>query len=222
MKKNTKVILLFFSTIFSLLIIFMTYYSLDRYAGLHLSKINKYIENYSKLDKIKGRTVISFYTTPDRIKKINPMIKSILDQTVKVDEIALNLPPSKEKYNIPPEYEQIINVYNVGKNYGTSTSIIPTLLREKEKGTKIIYLDDDKIYGKDFIQTMLEEGEKIPDRAVVCKKNEKICGVLVKPEFFKTDVVYNKMENFDNNWMMDHLTNKSREINYKENYKIIF
>ena len=36
--------------------------------------------------------------------------------------------------------------------------IIPTLLREGEKDTKIIIIDDDIIYGKDFIETIIEEG----------------------------------------------------------------
>ena len=201
--------------------IFITYFSLDRYTGLHFANMKKYVDNYAKLEKTNGRTVISFYTTPAKMKKSKPMVKSILDQTVKVDQIALNLPPSKEPYEIPYEYKDIINVYNVGKDYGPGTKIIPTLLREKDKGTKIIYLDDDKVYGKDFIEKMIEEGEKYPECAIINMKNNKICAVLVKPEFFTTDVIDNKVEYFDNNWFMKHLVGKNKQLKYFENYKVI-
>ena len=61
-----------------------------------------------------------------------------------------------EKYDIPKYIKDIANIFPAGKNYGKGTKIIPMLLREKECGTIIIALDENRVYGQDFIYSLIE------------------------------------------------------------------
>ena len=59
---------------------------------MHLHTSENYINNYKNLKKIKNNVILSFTTTPEKIEKIRPMLNSILDQTIRVDKIVLNIP----------------------------------------------------------------------------------------------------------------------------------
>lgn len=224
MKRKTKIIIFVVSTIISIIIILFSYFGVFRYIKLHLSSSEEYVKNYNKLERgDKGRVVISFTTLPNRINKIKPMLNSLLDQTVKVDQIALNVPYNHKgvKYNIPDEYKDIVNIFRVGKDYGPGTKIIPTLLREGECDTKIIYLDDNLVYGEDFIETLLNESKKYPNMAIYTRENMKSSGgVLIQPEFFNKDVINHEMNYFDDEWLRQNLKVEKQKIKYRGNYRV--
>jgi hypothetical protein len=223
MNKNSKIALLFLSTAISLIIIIITYYGFDRYVTMYLSSTDRYLKKYNNLSSLPKdkKVIISFSTTQDRLKKIKPMMNSILDQTVQVDNVNMNLPPKKENYIIPREYKDICNVHYLGKDYGKCNNLIPTLLTTKDKGTKIINLNDDVIYGKDFIEQMVAESNKYPSNAIISSKNNEVYAILVKPEFFSIDVIDNNQKYFDESWITSHLINAPKELKYTENYKKI-
>jgi hypothetical protein len=219
MEKRTLIILTIISTIVSLAIIFLTYFGISRYITLkYQTNSDKYIQNYSKLNnhKNKDKVIISTTTTPERISKIRPMINSILDQTVKVNEIALIIQEDK-KYDIPPYLKNIVKIYPSGKDYGKGTKIIPILFKEKECDTTIIALDDNVIYGKDFIQTLLEERDKNPDTVLI--DNKKI-SLLFKPENYGCELLKRDRDNYDEKWFLDN-TKNTKVITYNENYSFI-
>jgi hypothetical protein len=216
MKNQTKYIILL--SLVSLMLLY--YIGLVRYFIVHVDKFDDYVKNYNKLKKADEncKVIISFTTTPDRISQLQPMLISLLDQTVKVDQIALNLPYTHkgQKYTIPEDYKKLLNVFKVGKDYGPGTKLLPTLLREGEVGTKIIYIDDDYIYGKDFIETIVNESIKNPTTAIHTK-NRKFA--LVKPEFFNKDVINHEMDYFDDEWIINHITSQKQQFTYNQNYK---
>ena len=212
----------------SLLIIFVTIgvsslskKSPDRCDNLKTHDLNHYIKNYKNKRKITDdKVVVSFTTTPDRIEKIKPMLNSILDQSVKIDQISMNIPEESKnkKYNVPKEYKNVCNVYKAGKDYGPGTKYIPTLLRESECGTKIIIVDDDQLYGQDLIQKLLEESERNPDKCIYAgDKFSGAGGILIKPEFM-SDVNHDIC---DDKWLEDNLTVDKVNINYTKNKKYI-
>ena len=225
MERKAKIVLFIVSTILSLAMIFLSYFGFVRYTTLYIKSSDSYIENYTKLPHGgSGRVVISFTTVPERMDKLKPMLNSLLDQTVRVDQIALNLPYNHKgvKYDVPKEYTNMLNVFKVGKDYGPGCKIIPTLLREGEVGTKIIYLDDDQIYGKDFVETLIEESEKYPDSAIYTKEGMNASGgVLIKPEFFDSSVIDSEKTHFDDAWMKKHLKTQARKVDYSENYRMV-
>ena len=217
MNKKTVIIITILSTILSIIFILSSYYGIDRYLSLHMKSCENFINKYSYLPKAStNRVVISFSTTPEKINKIKPMINSILDQTVKVDAIYMVLLADKN-YNTPRYITNVATVVLAGKDYGGGTKIIPILLKEKECDTIIIALNDNVVYGQDFIFTMIEESNKNPGTVLLDKKGDVM---LVKPEYFGCDVINRDKESFDNDWFINQ-SKHNKVIDYNENYKII-
>ena len=203
-------------TIIPMIIVILYYFGIIRYFKLHIDSHKSYIEKYKNLNKASAnnRVILSFTSTPSKVNKIKPMIKSILDQTVKVDQIVLNLPKNNNNnYNIPNEYNDMLNIFYCN-DYGEATKIIPTLLREDNSDTIIILLNDDYIYGKDFIETMIEESNK-NDEAIIYDK-----GILIKTKFFDPDSILDRKEKYlKDDWILNNIKHKKKYIKYRENFK---
>jgi len=210
---NTTIFLIL--TIVPLIITILYYFGIFRYFQLHSKSSEKYIKNYKNLNKASdNKVIISFTTTPNRILKIRPMINSILDQTVKVDGIYLNIPEKNEKYKIPKDFNNILNIFVTKKDYGEKNNFIPTMLREDNSDTIIILLDDDYIYGKDFIQSIIEEN-KNNDNPIISKK-----AILLKPKFIDADKFFDRDKGIlKDKWIEEILTTDKKKLNYNENYK---
>ena len=210
--KNTIILLLFG------IIVFLTiYYNIYRYIKIHFDDESEYIKNYRKLKKCKDcRIVISLTTIPERINLIKPVIKSLLDQSVKVDQIVINLPKmcKDETYDVPDDLKNMCNIITCGRDYGPGTKFIPTILREQQSDTIIIMVDDDYIYGYDFIETILDEYEKNPECAIVMNE-----AILLKPEFLDTDVIYTNKKYIDNEWIKKYIKSEQKNINYNKNLR---
>ena len=183
MKKRELLILsIIISTIYLI-------YSIADYCGytrlfwLKRNSIDKYIPEYKNLGKHETRVVISFSTTAEKIKLISPMINSLLDQTRKVDQIFLNI-PSNYKDIVPEKYNKVLSIITTEKDYGEGEKYIPVLLRECDCKTKIIIVKDDIVYGKNLIETLLDESNKYPDKAIYTED-----AILVKPDFFDSKIL---------------------------------
>jgi len=184
---------------------------------MHFSNIDSNVKNYSKLDKCDDkRTVISLTTTPERLNKLKPTISSLLDQTTRVDEIAISIPYGNE-YKIPDYLKNIVQIYRYSVQYGKAGNLIPVLLRELEGDTKIILIKDDVIYGKDFVETIVDASNKSPDKAIAVNNDR---GVLIKPDFF--DISVSKYNGRDNctEWLNKKINVGIEKINYSENYTV--
>ena len=210
-----KIVLLL---IFILILYLFYIYDIIRYISLHFESDDmKYIKNYKKLKKyMECRVVVSLTTTPDRIKKIKPVLKSLLDQTIKVDRIILNIPNScnGSKYDVPEDYKDICNVYNCGRDYGPGTKFIPTILRETSANTIIIMLDDDYIYSKDFLETILNKYKKNPDCSICTKE-----AMLIKPEFLDVNVIYTNKKYIDDDWIKKYIKSNIINLDYNKNLR---
>ena len=184
-------------------------------------KPHSYIRNYSKLDKAdsKNRVVVSLMVFPDRLDKIKPIISSLLDQTVKIDEISINL-PYKDMKKVPAYLKDIVKIYGHSVDYKDVSALIPVLLRERDKNTKIIILKDDKIYGKDFIETLVEESNKNPFKPIVVNKNF-TNGILIKSNFFDTSVCNYDDKSDYSTWLNKKLLKNTKNLKYNENYSCL-
>lgn len=219
-KRNIIITLLVLSTILSLTATFFSYFGITRYFSCHINSCENYIQNYSKLPKAsEGRVVISFSADPTKLNKLKPFINSIIDQTVKVDLIAMIIPDDDRyvNYVIPDYIKNVAVVFHTGREYGKGTKIIPMLLREKEFDTTIITLNENIVYGQDFIYSLLEESKKYPDSVLTDKKGT---FMLFKPEHFGYDVINRENDNLDNDWFLEKAS-KSKIFKYRENYKIM-
>ena len=203
--------------LFVFIILLIYYYNLYRYTILHFNSDKHYIRNYKNLPKnIASRVVISLTTNSKKISNIEPIIKSLLDQTVRVDQIVLNIYENPEKpCKIPKKLNDMVNIFKTMKDYGQhGGKFIPTLLRESNSGTIIILLDDAYIYGHDFIEMMLEEHKFNPEQALYTKH-----AILLKTDFVDPSVLLSTKKNMDDNWIKNYLNCEKKEINYDENLR---
>jgi len=140
-----------------------------------MKSTEKYISNYSSLPSASSKkVVVSFTTTPDMLNKIEPMIKSLLDQTVKVDMISMYIPykyNGKSYGNIPEYLKKVVNVFRHSKDYGIECNLIPVLHREKDCDTIIIAVKDNYVYGHNFIKKMVSEVNNSKGKVVHDEKN---------------------------------------------------
>lgn len=133
--------------------------------------LRRYDRDYLKRPRlVTDRVVISLTTVPDRMNSLLYPLISLLDQSVRVDEIQLNIPSrmkrTGQEYSIPDYLTSLdnIKIYRT-PDYGPSTKLLPTLERESPE-TRIIYLDDDRIYGKYLIEKLLRESLRYPNNAI--------------------------------------------------------
>lgn len=225
MERKTIIIISIISAILSLFYILLNYFGLLRYMGLYIFPIEGYIKNYKNLDQIdKNRVVISLTASPNQLKKITPVIKSLLDQTVKIDLISIIVPYGNQ-YVLPVSVSNAVTVFRCGTNNGKLNCLLPAVLRENESTTKIITLGSNTIYGKDFIETLLEESKKYPDQIIYVNKKDYIDldkGVVFNTKFFNEDFLNVNRKIDANQWVNDYFKNKPKKrITYSENFKKI-
>jgi hypothetical protein len=215
--KRTIVIIAVTGTVISLIITFGQYYGIDRYFILQYKNPKGLIERYSGLPKAsEDRTIISLSFDKKQIKKLLPTINSILDQTVKVDQIIMVVPDGTDVDTLPGYVTDVANIQPAGKDYGKGNKLIPVLLREKEQKTVIIALDTGWIYGKDFVETMITNMQEHDGKVLMEKSGS---ALLVKPEYFDYDVIDRRENMFDNKWFLNK-AKESKIIKIGETYKL--
>lgn len=163
----------------------LSYYGLIRYGLMYWRSPEYYINRYTALPKAdKDRVVVAFTASPDEMAKMGPFVKSILDQTVRVDDIALTI-PYKNTGKVPAELKKVLSVYGYSKDYDDASNLICSILREPEANTKVILVEPNVIYGPDFVQTMVKKSNENKDKIVYGGKDrQRKYGLLIKPEFF--------------------------------------
>ena len=183
MVKKSLIIFSLIISILALMYMFLSYYGIIRYFNIHMNSTESYVSKYRNVPKSNTRVVISFTANKESLDKIKPFLNSILDQTIRVDDIALAIPYSEMK-SVPSSLKNIVTVYGYNKDYGNTGSLIPTILREPESNTKIILVDPTMVYGKEFVADMVDSSNESPDKIIYGKNNDIRYGILVKPKFF--------------------------------------
>ncbi|MFS8159472.1 MAG: hypothetical protein ACMG6E_04515 [Candidatus Roizmanbacteria bacterium] len=157
-----------------IVIIAMIILEVPRYCRLRKIDLVKFDDDYDQVHaknrfKTSHRTVVSLTTTPDRITLLGPTLASLLDQSIRVDEIAVNIPYKSRKgqeYVIPEWLSNLkhVKLYRVELDEGPATKLLPTLRREKED-TRIIVVDDDVILNSKCLQ-VLSDSYNVVDCAI--------------------------------------------------------
>jgi hypothetical protein len=185
-----------------------------------------YIESYKNIDKIDkiDRVIISFTTTHDKIKNIIPVINSLLDQTVKVDLISLVLLDGFD-YKIPKNLKNSVTIFKTEQNNGCLTPLLSSLVREGDSTTTIIILGDGIIYGKDFIEILLEESVQHPEKIIYVNNKDSIDpkkGVLFKTKFFDVNFLDITENDDPKKWLNKYFEqHQKKKIRYSENFRAL-
>lgn len=179
------------------------------------------------LDK-RPRLVVSLTTSPRRIKHIQPVIDSIMKQTIKPDRIYLNLPNVFKRDNSvfqKPLPEFITNnplVYvNWCEDMGPITKVLPTIELEKDPETLILSIDDDIYYSPDHIELFLAFSKAYPNTCItgtsymhydkednqdIQQNNYGLEGIAVELVEGFSGVLYRKefLENINTQWLKEN------------------
>jgi hypothetical protein len=199
-------------SVLGLIYLCLSYYGIIRYFKLRYTDTEYYISNYVKKPKIgKDRIVISFEGTE---KNMKPFINSVLDQTVRVDDIGIYL---NKDIPIPESLKKILSVYRCDKDYDNAGNLISSILREPETNTKIIILEPNKIYGEDFIQNIIEQSDKNPEKII--KVNKTDSEMLVKPKFFTEKITNYKKGKGKTQWVEECFKGEIMSIDYSPIFK---
>ena len=118
---------------------------------------------------MRGKTIVSVTSTAKRLPMLYFTLKSLERQSVKADEIRVNL--SREPYlqdeGISGDVywlEEMANVCFV-ENSGPYRKLLPTLA-EAATGDRIITIDDDVLYGANWLELLLKTSDEFPDSIV--------------------------------------------------------
>jgi hypothetical protein len=103
--------------------------------------------------------IASLTTIPSRIDLLKPILDSVLNQTIPIDHIEINIPytclRTEEEYTIP-EWMETMDKLLIFRttDYGAITKIAPTLLRHRGEPIGIWSIDDDIIYPPCLLQNL--------------------------------------------------------------------
>lgn len=113
-----------------------------------------------------NKIIVSFSTIPTRINDIEPVLKSLNNQTLKPDKIYLNIPKKYKRFSeqlIKPsfldkdEFENV-KIFYMDKDYGPASKFIGTLINPDVKSDDYVFITDDDVEKKDFwIKTLYDK-----------------------------------------------------------------
>ena len=202
-------------SIISILFSLFIFFEIFRYIQLHFSKSDKYIEQYKNLDPASKdkKVIISLGGNDKDIKNFQPVLNSLLDQTVRVNNIYINLYQENDDMNTD-DLSKVANIFKCGTDYKNSCKFIPTALREDKNDTIIILLDKDVIYGKTFIENLVDEYDK-NKKSIISNH-----GMLITADM----IDYNKMNNrnkkdLDDEWIKECIKDDKKYMSFFKNYK---
>jgi len=139
------------------------------------------------------RIVVSLTTTPLRLGRLSETITSLLEQSLQLDLIYVNIPTGPMKRHPERNYDavEIPEFLHNSKSirvlrtidYGPATKLIPALLHEHDPTTLVITVDDDFRYPKRLIEALVWEANSRPDEALG------VCGWSMMPMYGKIGIV---------------------------------
>ena len=136
-------------------------------------KFTEVTEKGITTDKRNPKIIVSLTTFPPRINSVYKTISTLLEQTVKPDEVVLWLATEEKKKKKLPE--NLTNLQTFGltikwcDNIKSYKKLIPALAEYPDD--IIITVDDDYYYDKDLVKNLLEEHKKYPDCIIGARAN---------------------------------------------------
>ena len=165
----------------------------------HCNNKKIFIYNEICLNDEKRKIIVSLTSWTKRIYNVATVINSLLNQEIKPDLIELNLSilefPNKE-INLPNDLNLLIKknknveINWIQKNTGVFKKIIPTIQKFYGMNYYLLSVDDDWIYNKGYIKTMIYNIEKYNSDSF-CLGRSKIIGnrIIYKSTAFGYDFI---------------------------------
>jgi len=111
--------------------------------------------------------VVTLTTVPQRLPYLRPTLRSLLDQSTPPDRILLAWPRHSLRMGVPyPQPGALPAGVEVLRcdDEGPATKLLPALLEEPD--AVLVVVDDDAIYPRDFVESLLERHRSLPGAAL--------------------------------------------------------
>ncbi|MEI6572522.1 MAG: glycosyltransferase [Alphaproteobacteria bacterium] len=110
--------------------------------------------------------IISLTTIPPRMDRIGDTLASLLAQSLKPDRVILNIPKTYRReayrYDALPVVPAGVEVLVSDVDYGPATKLLPTLRAFAGQEVNIVFCDDDRLYPRDWLSTLVENAKRHP------------------------------------------------------------
>jgi len=120
--------------------------------------------------------IISLTTIPSRFHLLQPTLKSIVNQTAKIDRIILYIPKSYRRF---PDYDGAlpdvidgVEIRHVDDDFGPATKVLCAAKEFADQDCDILFCDDDRIYPKNWAQAFVAERVKQPNACIAALGRE--------------------------------------------------
>ncbi|KNC81978.1 hypothetical protein SARC_05727 [Sphaeroforma arctica JP610] len=129
-------------------------------------------EDWTSLRSSLPRIVVSFTTTPNRIKFLYRVLHAIKAQDLQPDAIYINVPKvsrrTGQEYVVPDWIVKHPNItVNIARiDYGPATKLLPTLEIETDPETIIIVIDDDVSFATTLFSRLAEWSIRLPSAVI--------------------------------------------------------
>ncbi len=144
------------------------------------------------------RYAVSLTTIPPRFDRLGPVLNSLLAQSPAPEFILLALPRRYARFPgavLPPDLPSGVNILWAEKDYGPATKVLPAAEALVGKGLRLLYCDDDWIYGPGWAAALLDEDRQVATTGSAwgverlgrigtgCDIAQGFSGVSVRPEW---------------------------------------
>lgn len=118
----------------------------------------------------KRKLILSLSTIPPRFQFIQRTLRTLLEQTLRPDEIRLNLCRSYRRFpgEVPglPPLPEGVSVRWGEIDYGPATKVLPTIADHRGQDVEILFCDDDQAYRPELVETLVSRRALHPDSCI--------------------------------------------------------
>jgi len=123
------------------------------------------------------RHVITLSSIPPRFDRIGPALRSLLRQSSRPEAIELYIPRTYRRFpqwsGTLPQVPEGVRILRVDEDLGPATKILPAARAYRGQAIELIYVDDDHVYDRNWVQTCLDRRRSRP-AAAICGSGREI------------------------------------------------
>lgn len=134
---------------------------------------------------MKNKIIISLSTIPSRVDSIEPVLISLVEQTLEPDLIYINYPKTYVRFddtlkipdfiNTNPKLKNKVKFYQIENDYGPATKFIGNLINDEiDDNDFLLITDDDIIKSKDWAKMLYDKFISLKQDYICCFEERKL------------------------------------------------
>lgn len=222
---NIKHTLIYLSIVISFLVVVYNYFNYLGYIRLiklyNMEPVKLYNNNVPKYNNHKIKIVITpDCESKDIVTRFCPIVNSMLLQNIQLHSIDIIL-PNECSYKVEDSIKDYVKIRYLHADYDKNMrGIIHSLLQEIDNETIFIHIDQNILYGHDFIHNIISNLNKNTNCVYYHYDDIYKC-VVYKPDFFNYSMDYTKMTASNFKLYLAKNISLKKINNYEHNFKII-